>query len=132
MAKKDTWTDSVETGVNPYTGEDMRDMPLQAPMSQDILDDITAKIEALSRLRDMLPMFYTPRGNIVKIKGTRLTGKTVPEMLERARAVETDKRRIIVVTDSYTLTLTGEASKLLRETGQVTMLILAGWYLRVE
>lgn len=108
--------------------EAVTEILLQEEISQAELDALALKDEQLRALKNLLPMLYTPRGNIIKLAGVRITGKNFNSVYERIQKLKmATHSRLVVNGEGWSLILTPEVSDGLRETGQVELLVLNGW-----
>lgn len=111
---------------------DLSDMPISASFSDEELD-VMAQLDAdQASLKRSLPMFFTPRGNVVKRGTFRVSSKnfryinSTIDTVNKAWGVS-----IVAVTPDWEIRLSPTMSDGLRSNGLVAALILAGWKLDI-
>lgn len=128
-----TWLDNVERGVNPYTGDDLSDMPTSQPLTDDDVNAMAEHDEQTQRVMKMFPMFFTARGNtITPPSGKRLvvTGKNFVTLSDAIADLKLNVRSgamLVVRSDAWSLMISAPASKAFCDTGLLDAIFLAGW-----
>lgn len=106
--------------VDEFIAEDQRKMVE--------LDELAEKEEALRKLKACLPMLYTARGNVIKQKPPRITGKNFAAINHQIEQLNFLRGASLTIrSDDYELTLTANISDALRDHKQIEHLVLAGW-----
>lgn len=128
MSKKQP--DTNDTVNEIILGEYNEAFPEASPITSDELDQMAFLAQELDKVKSLLPMLYTARGNVIKRSIVTVTAKTFKELSQRITQVASHQGGSIVVRDEgWTTVITPELSDLLRKHNQIDALVLAGWEL---